>query len=196
MSGFLLRPQLRQSKRPHSRPREAPNDGTPLPPKRLPRVISAPEEELEPISVNLSPEGVCTSCQRITLHGLLNTHKDSDELCWLSYDRELPTPCPMCRMIFDSIYRGNEIVGNIRIGLSVDDRKLEEDIYSGRQVREILVRKCYGGNADITRGGGFRIYAKPGVQIYLCTFAYLLLGLTVGRFIRFKICAGNACTIV
>lgn len=150
--------------------RKAPNDGTPSAQsplqRRALRVISPPEEKPRPINPKLFPEGVCKSCQKITLSGLLNTVEDSqeeDELHWLDYDRDVPTDCPVCKIIFDSIYRGNEVVGRVRIGLSVDDRKPKNDVYSGRQIREILIRKCYGGNAYIAGGGRFRVYAEPGV---------------------------------
>ncbi|KAH7371492.1 heterokaryon incompatibility protein-domain-containing protein [Pyrenochaeta sp. MPI-SDFR-AT-0127] len=144
--------------------RKAPDDGTRSAPRRSVRVILPPEEKPRPIDPNIFPERVCQSCQKITLHGLLNTSEDSreeDELYWLDYDRDLPTNCPLCSIIFNSISRGNEIVGRVRVGLSVDDRKPENDIYSVRQIRQVLIRKCWGGNAHIAGGGEFRIYAEP-----------------------------------
>ena len=150
--------------------RIAPNDGISLARRRSPIIISIPEKP-RAINPRLFPEGVCNSCQKITLQALLNTNGDSrdeDELYWLDYDRNLPTDCPMCKIVFSSFARGNEIIGRIQVGLSVDDRKPEKEIQSGREIRRILIRKCYGGNAHIAGGGSFRIYAKPGVQIFFC----------------------------
>jgi hypothetical protein len=151
------------------RPERGPLNGTPLafpsPPRRSTRVVPVPREELRPIITELFPEETCTSCQKITLHALLKTYNGvtQDQLCWLNYDRRLPTNCPVCRMIFDSIDCGKDFVGIVRLGLRVDDQKPKKDIYSERRIRKVCVIKHLGDNAGIARGGGFRVYADPGM---------------------------------
>jgi hypothetical protein len=177
------------------RPERGRRKGTPLsfssPPKRSTRVVPVPREEVRPIITELFPEGVCTFCQKITLDALLKTYDgcDEDDLCWIGYDRDRPTKCPLCGMIFDSIDNGNKLVGNVLLGLVVDDKKPERDIHSGRRIRQVRVRKCYGRNAEFTRGGGFRVYAELGMQLYLSTLVYWLSSLIIGRFIRVQLCA-------
>ena len=128
-----------------------------------PKVISMPKQSLKSIDPKLYPEGACRDCQKITLHGLLSTSRESAEsdAFWVDYGKP-PGDCPMCNIIFRSIRHGGELKRPVRIGFIVDDKKAEGDMLVGRQVREVRVRKCVGGNAYVASSGEFRIYAEPG----------------------------------
>ncbi|KAH6857407.1 heterokaryon incompatibility protein-domain-containing protein [Alternaria rosae] len=127
-----------------------------------PNEVRLPGEEARNINPNRFPEGTCTECQKITLHSLLETHLGSIKKCWLDYDRDLPTSCPICKLMFGSIHLGHEMTGKIRLELRVDDPEPNIDIYTGRRIHEVLLSKYREYNRGREFKGQFRIYAQPG----------------------------------
>jgi hypothetical protein len=113
------------------------------------------------------PAGTCEACKTISLHALLatneNSHEENERLS-VRYRRVkgAAVNCPLCRVIFASIHRGDEIEGDVRVMMTVDDKGSGDDIYESREVREVLIRKCRGGNAHIAGSGRFRVYADEG----------------------------------
>jgi len=140
----------------------------------LPCGSRAPEIDTPPNEVNLSKEdantidskllqqGICTSCQKITLDRLLMTHCGSVGACWLEFKSGQPINCPMCRMILKSINLGDENTGIIRLGLRVDDPQPKTDIYTGRRIRDVRVTRDQVFAEDYFADGLLRIYADPG----------------------------------
>lgn len=110
----------------------------------------------------LFPEGTCASCRNITLHGLLRTHDGSLQALWVSYNLNLPTNCPMCRIIFDATSLRNEMTGAVRLGFRVDDHQPRIDMYTGRGIQEVRITKHRGIDTANGCDGWFHIYAEPG----------------------------------
>jgi len=101
----------------------------------------------------LFPRGTCLDCQTITLHRLLKRRNGPLERIWAdSYQSNMLTTCPMCKMIFHSFHVSKEITGPIRYWLTDCDRP------PGTHMNTVnLVR----GRDKLTRGS-FRIHAEPG----------------------------------
>jgi len=142
--------------RPSSRESRAPRIGAP------PNEVSLPKEEARITGPRLYHQGICTSCQQITLDRLLKTHYGSIGACWLDFNRGLPTSCPMCSMILGCIELGDEITGNIRLELRVDDPQPTIDIYTRRRIRDVRVTRYQGFDTGNISDGWLRIYAEPG----------------------------------
>ena len=113
----------------------------------------------------LFPEGICTSCQNITIDGLFKTHSGSGEYLWFNYDHKMPTDCPMCKIILNSIGLGNKVKGKIAGGLwlrAADNLKPDSKSHIRAQIREVRVMTYYGFDGANAAGGYLRIYAEPG----------------------------------
>jgi len=165
MSKLVLHPNLRDS--------QTPTIDTP------PNKVKLLEEEAMNTVASLFPEGTCTECQKITLHGLLETHFGSIQKCWLEYDRDLPTNCPICKLMFDSTHVGCEITGNIRLALNVNDHQPNNDVYTGRRIHEVRMSKHRQNIIDVVIKGQFRIYAEPGTSLTPLVTARSLLNLNL-----------------
>jgi hypothetical protein len=136
-----------------------------------------PSPPKPPVNKEAYPAGTCEACQTITLDALLATDERSqEENKWFSIryirDKDAAETCPLCRLVFSSIARGYEIEGFVEVKMSVDDQISGNDMYEAREVREVLIRKCWGTNAYVAGGGGFRVYADEGTATTLDSYCF------------------------
>lgn len=136
------------------------------------RVIKAPPTP--PLINELYPPDICEACRAISLDGLLATHESSPEkelLCTQYFRKKNAVDrCPLCRIIFASITGGGKIEGFVEVQMSADDRVQNGNRYEykAREIREVLIRKCWGTNASsVAAGGRFRVYADEGIATTL-----------------------------
>ncbi|KAK5737917.1 hypothetical protein LTR17_006357 [Elasticomyces elasticus] len=135
--------------------------------ERRPHVLPAPPPVPAPDSTAF-PVNTCESCQTITLDALLATNKKNSEseMFQVQYvlkeNAATSSSCPLCRMIFGSITRGDEIRDFVGVKMTVDDSVSGARPSQVREIREVLIRKCWGTNAYIAGVGGFRVYADEG----------------------------------
>jgi len=159
-----------------------------------PNSVTVTEEEPRLIGAKLFPEGICTTCQGFTLHNLLKTGDGMlDELLWVDYDRSVPTNCAMCTMIFENIVSGGFAPGKIGLGWGVDDKKLETDMRSKRQIHQFCQKRVRGLGARYAYTMmTLRVYAERGTTQSFGFYTSFITRSDSDRFIRFKICTGYA----
>lgn len=133
----------------------------------------ASKENGELINPTLFPEGICTSCQKITLHRLLETDRTPllKHCLWFDYPR-VPTNCSMCRIIFNSIQSRDKLTENTGLWLSVDDDNPGNNRYTGRRIHKVLIRGYYKTMRGAIGVGEFRIYADPSMHLCFCRLRY------------------------
>ncbi|KAK5703103.1 hypothetical protein LTR97_004052 [Elasticomyces elasticus] len=138
--------------------------------ERRPPILPAPPPDPAPNS-SAFPVNICESCRCINLDDLLATDKKAErEDDWfevqynLSENAATSSSCPLCKIIFSSIHRGDKIRGFVGVKMTVDDSVVRTGHPEPREIREVLVRKCWGTNAHIAGGGIFRLYADEGTH--------------------------------
>ncbi|KAK5743623.1 hypothetical protein LTR17_002530 [Elasticomyces elasticus] len=136
--------------------------------ERRPRVLPAPPPDPAPDSTAF-PVNTCESCQTITLDALLATNKKNSEpemfqVQYVLNENAATSLCPLCKIIFGSITRGDEIRDFVGVRMTVDDSVFDTSASQAREIREVLIRKCWGTNAYIAGVGGFRLYADEGTH--------------------------------
>ena len=180
---LVLRSCLRRTRAPEVRPS---SDNVIIPKHvMIPTDVIIMNTQGNIIDSKLFPEGTCTSCQHITLQYVMNNPAGHQLQYLPMYCRDRPTNCPMCRIIFNCIWNGNEITGYHFLTLGADAFSLSmsspDPDTRRRRIWEVDIMRNRAEDPWERTGWWykFRIYAEPGKQLCICSLVCQLRRLII-----------------